>query len=98
MKYMKSKPNSFVRTTFIAGHPGENEADFIELCNYVEEFGFDRANVFSYSDEEGTVAETRDDKIEQELIDERAEILGEIISKTTTCSLEMILGKLLKFI
>ena len=28
MQYMKSKPNSFVRTTFIAGHPGENEEDF----------------------------------------------------------------------
>ena len=36
MQYMKSKPNSFVRTTFIAGHPGENEEDFLELCKFVE--------------------------------------------------------------
>lgn len=48
---------------------------------------------FSYSDEEGTSAETRDDKIEQELIDERAEILGDIISQTTIKSLENDIGK-----
>ncbi|MDX4064860.1 30S ribosomal protein S12 methylthiotransferase RimO [Aliarcobacter skirrowii] len=93
MEYMKSKPNSFVRTTFIAGHPGESEEDFEELCEFVENFGFDRSNVFSYSDEEGTSAETRDDKIEQELIDERAEILGEIISNTTLKSLKNDIGK-----
>ena len=93
MQYMKSKPNSFVRTTFIAGHPGESENDFEELCKFVEEFGFDRANVFSYSDEEGTAAETRNDKIEQEIIDERAEILGDIISQTTIKTLEDDIGK-----
>ncbi|MFY4818274.1 30S ribosomal protein S12 methylthiotransferase RimO [Aliarcobacter butzleri] len=93
MNHMKNKPNSFVRTTFIAGHPGETEEDFEALCSYVENFKFDRANVFSYSDEEGTTAETRTDKVEQELIDERAEVLGEIISQTTQESLENEIGK-----
>ncbi|RBQ30197.1 30S ribosomal protein S12 methylthiotransferase RimO [Aliarcobacter vitoriensis] len=93
MNHMKSKPNSFVRTTFIAGHPGEKEEEFEELCKYVEEFNFDRANVFSYSDEEGTTATLRADKIAQELIDERAEILGEIIAQTTQISLENEIGK-----
>ncbi|MDY3199316.1 MAG: 30S ribosomal protein S12 methylthiotransferase RimO [Arcobacter sp.] len=93
MNHMKSKQNSFVRTTFIAGHPGETEEDFETLCNYVENFKFDRANVFSYSDEEGTTAATRNDKVEQELIDERAEVLGEIISQTTQESLENEVGK-----
>ncbi|WP_418180057.1 30S ribosomal protein S12 methylthiotransferase RimO [Aliarcobacter lanthieri] len=93
MNYMKSKPNSFVRTTFIAGHPGESEEDFKALCEYVEEFNFDRANVFSYSDEEGTTATLREDKIEQELIDERADILGSIIAGTTQKSLEDEVGK-----
>ena len=60
---------------------------------FIEDFRFDRGNVFSYSDEEGTSAETRDDKIEQELIDERAEILGDIISQTTIKSLENDIGK-----
>ncbi|BAK72225.1 30S ribosomal protein S12 methylthiotransferase RimO [Arcobacter sp. L] len=94
MNHMKSKQNSFVRTTFIAGHPGETQEDFETLCNYVENFKFDRANVFSYSDEEGTTAATRNDKVEQELIDERAEVLGEIISKTTQESLENEVGKI----
>ena len=93
MDEMKKMPNAFVRTTFIVGHPGEEQADFDELCEYLKEYKFDRANVFSYSDEEGTTAYDRDDKIEQELIDERAEILGEIISETTMDSLEKELGQ-----
>lgn len=93
MNHMKSKPNSFVRTTFIAGHPGETTEDFEALCQYVEDFKFDRANVFSYSDEEGTTAASREDKIDQETIDDRAEILGEIIEKTTQESLEAEIGK-----
>ncbi len=88
MDAMRKTPNSFVRTTFIVGHPGETEADFQELCDYVENYGFDRANVFSYSDEDGTSAYDRDDKIEQELIDKRADILGEIIKRKTLESLE----------
>ncbi|RXJ98575.1 30S ribosomal protein S12 methylthiotransferase RimO [Arcobacter sp. CECT 8986] len=93
MSHMKSKPNSFVRTTFIAGHPGEKQEDFEELCKYVEEFKFDRANVFSYSDEEGTTAYENENKIEQETIDNRAEALGEIIADTTISSLEEEIGK-----
>ncbi len=88
MDAMKNESNSFVRTTFIVGHPGESQDDFEELCKYVKEYKFDRANVFSYSDEEGTDAYNRIDKIPQEIIDERAEILGEIIAQTTQESLE----------
>lgn len=88
MDHMKSKPNSFIRTTFIAGHPGETQEDFEALAKYIEEYKFDRANVFSYSDEEGTTASKSDAKIEQEIIDERADILGEIIAQTTQESLE----------
>lgn len=93
MDAMKSTPNSFVRTTFIVGHPGESESDFQELCDYVENYGFDRANVFSYSDEDGTSAYERDDKIDQEIIDQRAEILGEIIERKTLESLEKEVGQ-----
>ncbi len=42
---MKSAPNSFLRTGFIVGHPGESEADFEELCEFVKDFGFDRVSV-----------------------------------------------------
>jgi ribosomal protein S12 methylthiotransferase len=93
MNHMKSKPNSFVRTTFIAGHPGETIEDHEALCKYIEEFKFDRANVFSYSTEEGTTAAESKDLIDQETIDERAENIGEIISQTTQESLENEVGK-----
>ncbi len=93
MDAMRKVSNSFVRTTFIVGHPGESQNDFEELCNYVENYGFDRANVFSYSDEEGTGAFDRADKIPQEIIDKRAEVLGEIIERKTQESLEKEVGK-----
>ena len=93
MDAMRKVPGSFVRSTFIVGHPGESKEDFLELCNYVREYGFDRANVFSYSDEEGTSAFDHDEKIEQDIIDKRAEILGSIINETTMKSMENEIGK-----
>lgn len=94
MNHMRSKPNSFVRTTFIAGHPGETIKDHEALCKYIKEFKFDRANVFSYSTEEGTTAALSKDLIEQEVIDSRAEEIGEIIALTTQESLENEVGKI----
>lgn len=94
LEYMKSKDNSFVRTTFIVGHPGETQKDFDELLSYVKDFKFDRANVFSYSDEENTASNNFINKIEQEQIDQRAETLGKIIKKTTQASLENEVGKI----
>ncbi|CAM3870081.1 30S ribosomal protein S12 methylthiotransferase RimO [Arcobacter cloacae] len=94
MNHMRSKPNSFVRTTFIAGHPGETIEDHEALCKYIKEFKFDRANVFSYSTEEGTTAALSKDLIEQEIIDARAEEIGEIIALTTAESLENEVGKI----
>lgn len=93
MDGMRKVPNSFVRSTFIVGHPGESEEDFAELCNYVKEYQFDRANVFSYSDEEDTSAYDMKEKIPQEIIDERAEILGAIIKETTLKSMQNDIGK-----
>ncbi len=93
LNYMRSLPNSFVRTTFIVGHPGETQEMFDELCDFVKAFGFDRANVFGYSDEEGTPAYTAEEKLSQELIDERAEILGEICKGSEMASLQAEIGK-----
>ncbi len=90
---MKKIPDAFIRSTFIVGHPGESEADFDELCKFVEDFEFDRANVFSYSDEEGTSAFERDDKCDQKTIDKRAKTLGKIITKTTKNSMRKKVGQ-----
>ncbi|MBT4572120.1 MAG: 30S ribosomal protein S12 methylthiotransferase RimO [Campylobacteraceae bacterium] len=98
MDHMKNHNDAFVRSTFIVGHPGETEEDFEELCNYVREYKFDRANVFSYSDEDGTDAFERDDKVDQEIIDSRAEVLGDIIAKTTQEALEKKIGQTIEVI
>lgn len=88
LNYMRNLPNSFVRTSFIVGHPHETQEMFDEMCVFADTFGFDRVNVFSYSDEETTLAYDMKEKISDEVKNERAEILGDIISKATLRSLE----------
>ena len=59
------------RTAFIVGFPGETDAAFTELRDYVEQAEFDRVAVFVYSDEEGTPAAQLDDKVERDVMDDR---------------------------
>lgn len=92
MDTMKAQENPFIRTTFIVGHPGETEEDFGELCEYIKEFRFDRVNVFSYSDEEGTKAYDLEDKVPDEVIDQRAVEIGKIIERITKEKLESEIG------
>jgi ribosomal protein S12 methylthiotransferase len=47
-------PGLVLRTTFIVGYPGETEKDFQELCDFVEEFKFEKMGTFTYSQEENT--------------------------------------------
>ena len=49
-------PRAVIRTTIIAGHPGETEKDFNELVDFISGFRFDRLGVFAYSHEEDTYA------------------------------------------
>ncbi|TFG43014.1 MAG: hypothetical protein E4H43_02320 [Bacteroidia bacterium] len=52
----KELPDAAIRTTLIAGHPGETEKEYNELKKFISEFRFDRLGVFAYSHEEGTYA------------------------------------------
>jgi tRNA A37 methylthiotransferase MiaB len=97
LEYMKSKPDAFIRTSLIAGHPGESEAQFKHLCDFMKEFNFDRFNTFHYSNEETTAAYTME-QVPQEIIDERAEILGDIAEASTLLSLENMVGKTVKVV
>ena len=56
LNLMKSAPDSFLRTGVIVGHPGETEAEFDELCAFLQEFKFDRVSAFAYSKEEDTLS------------------------------------------
>ncbi len=93
LNYMRSLPNSFVRTSFIVGHPNETQTMFDEMCEFAATFGFDRVNVFSYSDEETTSAYDMSEKISDEVKAQRAQILGDIVSKATLTSLEKNVGQ-----
>ncbi len=92
LDHMKSKKNAFIRTSVIAGHPGESEEQFEKLCTFMEAFGFDRFNTFHYSNEEDTSAYTME-QIPQEIIDARAERLGAIAQKATEASLDRLVGR-----
>ena len=66
------------RTTFIVGFPGETEAEFAELCDFVKESAFERAGVFTYSFEPDTPAVKLDGHMAEELKQERRNRLMEI--------------------
>lgn len=66
-----------IRTTFIAGFPGETQEEFEELCEFVEEMRFERMGCFAYSEEEGTPAAKLDGMLDPEIRAERAEIINE---------------------
>src|SRR5262249_59888946 len=68
-------PGLTFRTAFIVGHPGETEAHFEELCDFVRWAEFDRVGVFHYSDEPTSHSFTLPGKVEPEVIAERAERL-----------------------
>jgi len=66
-------PGIALRTTLIAGHPGETEADFAEMVSFVERSRFDRLGVFTYSHEENTHAFTMKDDVPAEVKQQRAD-------------------------
>ena len=69
-------PGICIRTTLLVGHPGETEADFEELCEWVETMRFDRMGAFAYSEEEGTFAARHyKDDIPQAIKEQRVERL-----------------------
>ncbi len=93
---MRSAKESFLRTSFIVGHPGEGESEFEEMKNFIEEFDFDRITIFAYSDEEGTTAFKSGEKIAPEEIERRVDILNEIVEKKHKKSLEKELNREIK--
>ncbi|WP_299826291.1 30S ribosomal protein S12 methylthiotransferase RimO [uncultured Pontibacter sp.] len=71
-------PDIALRTTLIAGHPGETDQDFRELYDWVEETRFDRLGIFTYSHEDNTHAYTLEDNVPDEVKQERADAIMEL--------------------
>ncbi len=70
-------PGLILRTTMIAGFPGETQEDFDELCAFADEIGFERLGCFAYSQEEGTPAAELPDQLPKEEKERRRDILME---------------------
>lgn len=76
-KIRTTVPNITLRTTLITGFPGETEAQYEELHNFVSEARFDRLGCFTYSAEEGTIAAELPDQIDEQTKQDRAEHIME---------------------
>ncbi|MFR9619781.1 MAG: 30S ribosomal protein S12 methylthiotransferase RimO [Rikenellaceae bacterium] len=69
----EAMPTMAIRTTLLVGYPGESEADFEELKQFVEEVQFERLGVFAYCEEEGTYSATLEDDVSEEVKQPRVE-------------------------
>ncbi|HUX97659.1 MAG TPA: 30S ribosomal protein S12 methylthiotransferase RimO [Bacteroidales bacterium] len=90
-------PDSVIRTTLIAGHPGETEKDFNALRDFVRDFRFDRLGVFRYSHEEDTISFNKyNDDIPEEVKEARVAELMEIQQNISSEINKKFVGKVLK--
>ena len=92
----KSVSDIRIRTTLIVGYPGEEDEDFKQLYDFVEEIKFDRLGVFTYSEEEGTLAEDMDDNVPKKIKDERKSIIMDLQANISANKNEKMVGKTYK--
>lgn len=98
-KLRKEIPEAAIRTTLIAGHPGETEQDFIELKDFISTFRFDRLGVFSYSHEEDTYSYNKyKDEIPAEVKEARVAELMELQQNISAELNELLVGRTFKVI
>jgi ribosomal protein S12 methylthiotransferase len=74
-KLRERVPGITLRTTAMVGFPGETEEDFVELCEFIKETRFERFGAFTYSPEEDTEAATMPDQIDEQVKQDRYDIL-----------------------
>ena len=72
---LRDLPDMVIRTTVICGFPGETEADFEELCEFIKETKFDRLGAFAYSREEDTPAYDFDGQVDEQVKQDRVDII-----------------------
>lgn len=89
-------PGIALRTTLLVGHPGESEADFEELKQFVQDFKFDRLGVFTYSHEENTHAYSLEDEVPPAIKQKRAEEIMAIQEEISLVKNQAKIGSTLK--
>ncbi|MBR5228886.1 MAG: 30S ribosomal protein S12 methylthiotransferase RimO [Firmicutes bacterium] len=89
-------PDIHIRTTFIVGFPGERQAHFDELEEFVAETRFDRMGVFAYSKEEGTVAAEMKGQVRESTKERRQDILMSLQREISLAKNEEKIGQTLE--
>lgn len=89
-------PDAGIRSNFIVGFPGETEADFQALCDFVGEARLDAVGVFAYSDEEGTEGVRLGGHLDAEVIAERLERLSELADELCSQRADDRLGEVVR--
>lgn len=89
-------PGVTLRTTLIAGFPGESKRQFAELCMFVKEMKFDHLGCFAYSQEEGTAAAAMDGQLDEHEKKRRAEIIMTEQATVSERRSEQLVGKTLE--
>ena len=89
-------PSISIRTTLIAGHPGESKEDFNEMYEFVEKNKFNRLGIFTYSHEEGTHSHSLVDDVPETLKRKRSNIIMSLQQKISLANNKKYIGKKLK--
>lgn len=80
-KLRRAMPDLVIRTSLICGLPGEGEAEFEELCDFLREQKLQRVGVFQFSPEEGTLAAAMDNQVPGEIAARRVELVVDLQSR-----------------
>lgn len=95
-KMKKRIPDLSLRTTFMVGFPGETDAQFEELCEFVKEMKFDKMGCFKYSPEEDTLAFDFPDQIDEAVKERRADVIMDIQYSVTENANKAKIGRVYK--
>lgn len=95
-KLRKEIPDIALRTTLIAGFPGETEDDHEQVMEFVDSMEFDRLGVFTYSREEDTPAATMEEQVPEEIKEERRDAIMELQQEIAFERSEQMIGKVLE--
>ena len=95
-KLRENVPGITIRTTVMVGFPGETDEEFTELCEYIKEAEFDRLGAFTYSREEDTPAYDLPDQVDEQIKQERYDIIMRQQLHITEMKNEKLIGKTIK--
>lgn len=86
-------PEAAIRTTLMVGFPGETEADFWEMADFLEHYRLDHVGVFKYANEEGSKAARLPDQCPDEIKEERYQHLMELQARISGEKLQKVIGQ-----